>query len=152
MEIEKKYKLINLPSGLENGEHIDQGYLLISKWLEIRIRDKAGQYFLTFKGNGTISRMELEFRIPKWIFWFTWPWTKGRRIEKIRYSKRMANGLVLEFDKYLGSLAGLIILEVEFPDEVSANRFIYPEDIRGVDVTYDKRYKNKNLALNGILE
>ena len=96
--------------------------------------------------------MELEFRIPKWIFWFTWPWTKGRRIEKIRYSKRMANGLVLEFDKYLGSLAGLIILEVEFRTRFRQIDLSILKIFGAWMLLYDKRYKNKNLALNGISE
>jgi CYTH domain-containing protein len=150
MEIEKKYKLEKLPDGLGEGINILQGYLFAGE-NEVRLRKKGDKYLLTYKSGGTLSRKELEIGIPKWIFEFMWPKTEGRRIEKIRYSREMPNGLVLEFDEYLGALKDLVVLEVEFVNEDSANSFVLPEYIRGTDVTSDMKYKNKNLALHGLL-
>ena len=150
MEIEKKYKSEKLPDGLGEGIHILQGYLIIGKNNEVRIRKKGDKYLLTYKSGGTLSRQEIEIRIPRFIFEIMWPKTEGRRIEKIRYLKPLSNGLVLEFDRYLGSLNGLITLEVEFSNEDLANKFSLPEYIKGEDVTSDTGYKNKNLAVHGL--
>jgi len=149
MEIEKKYRLRELPLDLENGESILQGYIVAEKD-EARLRRKGGQCFLTCKNDGTLSREEWEVEIPEWVFDILWQKTEGRRIEKFRYSKKMPFGLTLEVDIYLNHLKGLITLEVEFPSEASANSFTLPEGIQGEDVTCDKRYKNKNLALYGL--
>lgn len=148
MEIEKKYKLNKLPDNLGEGVHIIQGYIFAGK-NEVRLRKKGDKYLLTYKSGGTLSRKELEIGIPKWLFNMMWPLTRGRAIEKIRRFRALPNGLKLEFDEYLGTLKGLIVLEVEFTDESSANNFILPEYIPGVDVTSDMDYKNKNLALYG---
>jgi CYTH domain-containing protein len=148
MEIEKKYKLDKLPDNLGEGLHIIQGYLFSGE-NELRLRKKGDKYLLTYKSGGTLSRKELEIGIPKWLFNVMWPLTRGRVIEKIRRFRVLPNGLKLEFDEYLGALKGLMILEVEFADEDFANDFILPEYIRGVDVTSDMNYKNKNLALYG---
>ncbi|MHB9020043.1 MAG: CYTH domain-containing protein [Minisyncoccota bacterium] len=149
MEIEKKYKLNKLPDNLGVGVHIIQGYL-IDREYEVRIRKKGDRYLLTYKSGGTLSRKEIEIRIPKFIFKILWSKTEGRRIEKIRYSKPLSSGLVLEFDEYFRPLKGLITLEVEFSDEDSANNFMLPEYIQGIDITTDMKYKNKNLAINGL--
>lgn len=150
MEIEKKYKINKLPDNLGEGIHIIQGYLFIGKNNEVRLRKKGYKHLLTYKGGGTLSRKEIEIRIPKFIFEIMWPKTEGRRIEKIRYFKPLSDGLVLEFDRYIGLLNGLITLEVEFSSEDFANKFILPEYVWGKDVTNDMSYKNKNLAVHGL--
>jgi CYTH domain-containing protein len=79
----------------------------------------------------------------------------GNVILKDRYSiPSVACGLyrpplTFEIDLYLGALARLMILEVEFPDMASAEAFVIP-DVMGeaLEVTHDKRYRNKNLALH----
>ena len=52
---------------------------------------------------------------------------------------------IIEIDKYCSRLDGLIVAEVEFETEEEANLFALPEWF-GREVTYDKRFKNKNLA------
>ena len=82
-----------------------------------------------------------------------WPITRGRRVRKTRYTTSLGNGLIMEFDEYKGALAGLYILEVEFPSENAARNFVLPEGISGKDVTVDKRFKNKNLSeIKGVHE
>lgn len=55
--------------------------------------------------------------------------------------------LVLEIDSYLDTLDGLYILECEFKSIEAADAFELPPWASGaMEVTYDPRYKNKNLA------
>ena len=57
-------------------------------------------------------------------------------------------GHTLEIDIYAGHLQGLMVLECELPDEEAAKKFVLPDwAIGAIDVTDDKRYKNKRLAL-----
>ena len=53
--------------------------------------------------------------------------------------------ITIEFDVFEGKFAGLMLAEVEFSDETSANAFQAPEWF-GEDVTYDRRYHNSNLS------
>ena len=157
MEIERKWKLSQLPqittSGGQKLSHarIRQGYICTENG-ELRIRDKGGKYYLTVKSDGTLSRDEWEQEIPAWVFDQLWPNCQGRVIDKIRYSVPHGK-LTLEIDSYFGQLSELTTLEVEFADEAQAEKFdvaaIAPD---AVDVTADKRYKNKALAVNGLPE
>ena len=159
-EIERKFLLTKVPLKTDGpGDLIAQGYLSVENE-EIRIRskivcpkekdDKSSKFFLTCKGSGDLSREEWETEIPKWVFDALWKKTEGRVISKIRCTMTLPGGLKAEIDDYFQKLNGLVTLEVEFPDEETANKFTLPEEIEGRDVTFDKRYKNKNLALNGL--
>jgi adenylate cyclase len=149
-EIERKFRLRAMPGkSLGPGTHISQGYLFIEGG-ELRVRKKGDRFFITVKGEGTLSRNEWETPIPAWVFETIWPNTDGRRVEKIRYSVPFS-GLTLEFDEYFGKLQGLITLEVEFLDIETASRFSPPEwAVVTADVTADSTYKNKSLALFGL--
>lgn len=149
MEIERKFRLTNLPTQLRtSGEEILQGYLPVQAG-EVRVRRKGGSSFLTVKGDGTLCREEWDSHVPQWVFGQLWPETAGRRIEKTRY--RVAyQDLILEIDEYHGRLAGLITMECEFPTIAAAEAFALPEWAEGaVDVTGDAAYKNKSLASAG---
>ena len=76
------------------------------------------------------------------------PLTEGKRIEKIRYEIEYETSLI-ELDIYRGSLEKLITAEVEFKTESESTKFQTPSWF-GREITDDKRYKNKNLALYGI--
>jgi CYTH domain-containing protein len=117
----------------------DQGVDLDFKPTEARIRARGEKYFLTLKGDGTLSRDEKEAEIPKEEFEFCWPYTYGKRIEKTRIEVPW-EGLTAEIDMYLDRQ--LMIAEVECPDLETALR-LKP---LGWDITEDKKYKNKNLA------
>ena len=146
-EIEKKFVLAELPQGLPAGQEIRQGYLM-TEGGELRLRAKAGKYYLTVKSDGSLSRDEWESEIPAWVFETLWPQTEGRQVEKIRYAISYGT-LTLEVDKYFGQLEGLLTLECELPAETAA--FELPEWADGApEVTNDKRYKNKSLATEGL--
>ena len=58
------------------------------------------------------------------------------------------NGYPVELDVYQGSLAGLVVVEIEFETAEESQRFSPPAWF-GKEVTEDRYYKNSNLALNG---
>ena len=138
----------------EKGEKIRQGYLEMDKGLhlakelkmnldfepkEARLREKAGRFYFTLKGEGNLLRSELELKITPGFFYDYWPETNGRRLEKFRLKKPYQK-YDAEFDLYTDR--NLIIAEIEVPTVADAQRLVP----LGKDVTDDKRYKNKNLA------
>ncbi len=148
-EVERKWRLEQLPQlSLEigNRHEIRQGYL-ITEGGEMRVRAKGEKFFITAKSDGSLSRSEWEEEIPQWVFDLLWSNTNNKTLEKIRYSVPYGN-LTLEIDVYLGRLSGLLIVEIEFANEAQALAFDISAIAPGaVEVTADKRYKNKNLAV-----
>jgi len=152
VEIEKKFLLRNLPTGITRGTKITQGYLSVGD-PEVRVRAKGGRFFLTGKGGAGFVREEKEYEISKEVFEILWSLTKGARIEKMRYEIVGGDGLIWEIDEFQSRRTeGLFTAEVELPDES-----VIPEippaiaEVIESDVTTDEMYKNKNLAINGIL-
>lgn len=148
-EVERKWLVTELPdlSGLR-GKDVIQGYIAVtSDGTEVRVRQKAGKYFQTIKSDGGLVRSEIEIELTKPQFEILWQATAGRRLEKTRYEIGL-DGAKIELDVYKGALTGLIVAEVEFPTVRHSENFVQPAWF-GQEVTEDKRYKNKNLALNG---
>jgi CYTH domain-containing protein len=77
-----------------------------------------------------------------------WKLTEGRRIEKTR-RRAPYDDVEIEVDEYAGTLAGLLVAEVEFDDEAASHRF-EPPDWFGSEVTGDRRYANRALASDGL--
>ena len=73
------------------------------------------------------------------------PKIDGRLIQKKRYVIPLDSGLTLELDIFEDSLAPLVIAEIEFPDEESANSFVAPAWL-GEDVTMSPLYHNSTLS------
>ena len=69
----------------------------------------------------------------------------GRLISKERYRIPFDESLTIELDVFKGDLAPLILAEVEFPDEASANSFVPPAWF-SEDVTFRKEYHNSFLS------
>lgn len=148
-EIEGKYLLPGMPDiPLPEGTPVIQGYFNTRG--EMRIRRMGEKNYLTIKGDGSHSRDEDDRRISAWAFDQQWPDTEGRRIYKTRYCIPY-EGHTLELDKYLDRHAGLVILECEFRTLEEMADFRLPAWAKdAIDVTHDKRYKNRPLALNGV--
>ncbi len=158
-EIERKWRLSNLPDFLSRWKHrrtrIEQWYLVAADHGEARLRKEGGRFTLTFKGSGAISRAEENYELESSLGYELLESRKvGDTIVKDRYSIPLmalcahASDLTLEIDLYLGALARLMIFEIEFPDLASAEAFLLPDlGTVATEVTQDKRYKNKNLAL-----
>jgi CYTH domain-containing protein len=64
MEIEKKFLLRRLPTGISKGTKILQGYLSVGD-PEVRVRAKGEKFYLTRKGGEGFVREEEECEISK---------------------------------------------------------------------------------------
>ncbi|MGI9553922.1 MAG: CYTH domain-containing protein [Thermodesulfobacteriota bacterium] len=149
-EIERKFLIYNPPPDYHKNpfNEIVQGYIAITEDKEIRVRKKGEGFFQTIKTGEGLIRKETEIEITREQFDALWPITEQWRIEKKRYEIKYDNYLI-ELDFYKGKLADLIVAEVEFKSEEESSSF-NPPDWFGREITDDKGFKNKNLAISGI--
>jgi CYTH domain-containing protein len=149
VEVERKWLVRDLPdlSG-HSGQEVIQGYIAIAAdGTEVRLRQTDGKFFQTVKSEGGLVRGEIEVELSKDQFKTLWQTTAGRQLKKIRYAMSW-DGRRVEVDIYQGSLAGLIVAEVEFTSARDSSRFAPPSWF-GREVTEDEHYKNAHLALHG---
>jgi CYTH domain-containing protein len=152
MEVERKFLLAERPDGLEAhpSQRLEQGYLAIDPaGAEVRVRRKDDKTLMTVKSGIGLVRAEVEFAVEPELFERLWPLTGDRRVVKTRYLVPLDGGLTAEVDDYEGALEGLLTAEVEFEDEAAAHAFTAPGWM-GEDVTGDKRYANRTLAVDGL--
>ncbi len=151
MEIERKFVLPHLPTEIQSITPVTiiQGYVFTEPG-ELRLREEGDvHYTVTVKDDGNLARREWITVVPRWVFELLWQQTQGRRVRKLRRIVK-TELRTLEVDEYLGELAGLFVLEVEFPDEASAHEFELPWWAKSArDVTDIAAYKNKHLAVYG---
>lgn len=155
MEIERKYLIDKerLPFSVEEYpcRHIEQGYLCTSP--VVRIRRDNDEYILTYKSKGLMVREEYNLPLTQEAYEHLKPKTDGRLIVKDRYVIPLRHVsdcnpdsvLQIELDFFAGDLEGLILAEIEFPDETSANAFLPPVWF-GEDVTFSSTYHNSTLS------
>lgn len=159
MEIERKFLINRLPADLSSFRHcvIQQAYLNTDPVLRIRRQDD--DYFLTYKGKGFMAREEYNLPLNEQAYYHLLDKADGIVISKKRYlipieEPAFTDGyeipgksmdLKIELDIFEPPLAPLIIAEVEFPDEETANAFLPPSWL-GKDVTNDPNYHNSNLS------
>src|ERR1043166_8657197 len=146
-EIERKFLIKTLPVEVLQSRRfrIAQGYLANeSGGRHVRLRRKTNTASLTFKVGRGNSRQEREIRLSAKQFATLWPATAGRRLHKTRYEVPWKN-LTIEIDIYHGRNHGLIVAEVEFPNQVSRRKFKPPAWF-GREITGEKRYSNVRLA------
>lgn len=150
MEIERKYLVARLPEGLSecSGVEIEQCYLCTSPTM--RIRRMGDVFVLTVKehipvGSTAIHNREEEFVMPRESYELLKAKCEGYNIVKTRYRIPLQDGLVAELDIFHGHHEGLRIVEVEFPDTATADRFAPPSWF-GDDVSLDPRYRNSYLS------
>lgn len=159
MEIERKFKIVNLPSDLSSYSclFIQQAYLCTNP--VIRIRRQNDEYYLTYKGKGLMAREEYNLPLNGDAYDHLLSKADGNIISKKRYlipipEPAFARGykapsepvrLTVELDLFEPPFAPLVIAEVEFPDEKMATAFLPPPWL-GEDVTSDPAYHNSNLS------
>jgi adenylate cyclase len=146
VEIERKFLVEEVPEDVRRApsRRIDQGYVALDEGAEVRVRRHGDDLWLTIKGAGGLARVEEEVPLRPEQFDALWPLTEGRRIEKTRHE--LPDGV--EVDVYEGTLAGLVVAEIEFGSEDESAAF-EPPDWFGAEVTDDSRYKNRALAVDG---
>ena len=158
IEIERKFLLGGIPPTMRyaHREPIRQGYLALDGDTEVRIRITPKGAKLTIKAGRGGVRVEEEITLQSRQAEALWELTEGRRVQKTRRRVRLpqsAGGpdLILEVDEYAGALDGLVVAEVEFPDEATSNGFEPPAwCVR--ELTDDWRYANRSLASDGLPE
>ena len=149
-EIEKKFLIWALPPNLGEGIEIKQGYFDTES--EVRVRKYGKEHFITFKSDGDLERLECDRNIPSWVFDAHWESTTQFHINKTRH-KRPYGKYTLEIDVFKGHEKGPYFMEVEFTSSEEADRFSLPDEewaMGAVDVTADKRYKNRSIAMHGL--
>lgn len=145
-EVERKFlvskEVLNTVTILKTKD-VEQFYVEISDEREVRYRKANGKYFRTIKEGNGIAREEIEVEVSEEEYSQALPQAVGNVIRKTRYVTDAGE----EIDVYKESFEGLVVLEMEFEDEEAASKYVPPEGAR--EVTNDKRYKNKYLALKG---
>lgn len=159
MEIERKFLVKWIPAeGVTDPDIISQNYLSLTP--EVRIREIESThtgnkiYFLTIKGEGALSRVEVEKEIAQNEYESLMTMTLGGNLVKSRSYFRDGD-LVYEIDEIsdedeVGYVYNLKLVEVEFPSVASAKNFIPPEWF-GKEVTNDPQYKIKNIYKKYVL-
>lgn len=158
LEIERKFLLKNsqiLDFLKEAGlvfKHLEisQFYTKITQNEEIRFRSEEGKFIKTIKVGKDLIREENEEFCEKAEFKKALKNRIGCVITKDRYIFRLNNN-PCNIDVFKDSLNGLCTFEIEFADENEAIYFKLPaflEQFCQADVTCDKRYKNKFLAIH----
>jgi CYTH domain-containing protein len=149
-EIERKFLVSDLPatSELGVGSALRQGYLAEEDGVEVRLRLADGTATLTVKAGRGRARTEVEASLDPAEAEELWPHTEGRRIEKTRYQVPLG-AVVAEVDVYGDTLAGLRVVEVEFPSETDADAFA-PPDWFGRELTGAEGWSNASLARHGL--
>lgn len=161
LEIERKFLVENDSwRDLVKGPpaHFTQGYLALGDEHspEVRIRLSRTllprttlaheEAFITAKSRGDAVREEVEATISP---------ASARTmlaacvcvLEKTRYRVPEKSGLVFEIDVYHGPLDGLVLAEIELPDESAP--FDMEVGFLGTEVTTDLAYKNAIMARTG---
>jgi len=153
--------------------HIEQGYLCTRP--VVRVRRDNDNYYLTYKSKGLMVREEYNLPLDAAAYGHLKTKIDGRLIIKERYVIPLGDtvetspsreeaymqgfqtaspnsptlptnaGLSIELDFFKGDYEGLVLAEVEFPDEASANAFCPPAWF-GEDVTYSTKYHNSTMS------
>lgn len=150
-EIERKWVPEGPPRWPDDhvARRVEQGYVALDDaGAEVRVRRADDELTLTIKSAPGLVRVEEEIPLPAERFEALWALTEGRRVVKTRHLVPLDGGLTAEVDVYEGALGGLVTAEVEFASEEASAAFDPPAWL-GREVTGDKRYANRSLAVNG---
>jgi CYTH domain-containing protein len=153
-EIERKFIVDRLPDTVSSapGHRIRQGYLAEEDDVEVRVRIVDRGASLTVKAGRGRSRIEVEHALSIDEAEELWPFTDGRRIDKVRRHVNVGAvatpGMHADVDVYDEPLLGLIVAEVEFDSDEAADAFV-PPDWLGREVTGEQGWSNAALARFG---
>jgi adenylate cyclase len=146
-EIERKFRVARMPTGLGDGASLRQAYVAIEGDVEVRVRSDGTHHVLTVKGGAGLERDEVEMAIEPAAFADLWRLAGDRQLEKTRHRVDL-DGLTAELDLYGGALAGLAVVEVEFASRQEAEAFD-PPDWFGAELTGAAGWSNAALARHG---
>ena len=149
LEIERKFLMDGFPEGLDliSEVEIEQGYVSFDP--EVRIRKavnkktKKEEYYLTIKGEGDLTRREIETSISSDFYYDTADFLDVKLIQK-DYKKYKLGPW--KFEVALvdpGTDWEFFYGEIEFPTEEDARNFVVPSYF-GREITFNEDYKMKN--------
>lgn len=145
VEIERKFLTragVDWAALAVSSQKMVQGYLTTDKQAVVRVRIAGEAAFLTIKGETTgISRLEFEYPVPLTDAEAMIGLCQQPVIEKVRYIIPQGN-LCWEVDVFAGLNQGLVVAEIELPDE--AFEFEKPEWL-GEEVSNQVQYYNSKL-------
>jgi adenylate cyclase len=126
---------------------LEQFYVAAAPDRSVRIRISDGsRALLTLKfGGQALSRDEFEYPVPLADAHEMRAFALGNLIAKTRHKIEVA-GYLYEVDVFAGKLAGLVIAELETPDQVADADLA---DWLGREITGEAAYYNTMLALSG---
>lgn len=147
VETERKFlvKDGSYKDGAVKSYRIKQGYIAHDGGNTVRVRVRDNEGFLTIKGpsaNG-MSRAEWEIGISLADADSLLQLCHGGFIDKTRHIVPCGEDLFFEVDEFHGDNEGLVMAEIELPQEDTA--FPKPAWL-GEEVTGDKRYYNSYLT------
>lgn len=145
-EIERKFLVVDDSYRTQaTGKHsIAQGYLNTDPDRTVRVRIADDRAFITIKSrNHGCVRGEWEYEVPAEDARELLELCVGKVIEKTRYLVPFG-GLTWEVDEFGGHHAGLVVAEVELPEEDTV--FDLPSFV-GREVTGDPAYYNSTLSV-----
>ena len=147
MEIERKYRIHALPANLCDfpSREIEQAYLCTTP--VVRVRRDGEAFYLTYKSKGLLAREEYNLPLTEESYAHLLTKADGIVLSKRRYKIPLSaeSPLVIELDVFSGIYAGLLLAEVEFPNEQDALAFVPPAWF-GEDVTFTGQYQNSRLS------
>ncbi len=127
---------------------IEQFYLKSSAKGVDRYRRIGKRFIHTKKSGSGLVRQEYEESIDKRRYKKAMRKNRGGVLKKERYIFTLGD-FKGELDRFKGSLKGLNLLEIEFPDELSARAFKLPKPFAKLvlaEVTEDPRFSNAYLS------
>ena len=151
-EVERKFLVSSAAwrDLVEADIRIRQFYLAAAPGRTVRVRISDGvsaQLTLKF-GSKARERDEFEYPIPLAEAQEMQAFAIGRVIEKTRHHVRH-RGYLYEVDVFGGLLTGLVVAELETPEDVPDEML---PDWLGREITGESRFYNASLALGGIPE
>jgi len=148
MENERSFLIRTMPplAGIVS-KKIAQHYITVGME-PLRLRRTGGAFELTKKRlpdpADPTRREELTIPLTRDEYFLLLP-LATRGLEKTRWLLPLPSGLTAELDVFEGPLAGLVKVEVEFPDDESRTGFVAP-DWFGPDISEEPWQLNANLA------
>ncbi len=154
MEIEKKYRVIQIPENLDQFEAFEIEQCYLSTRPVLRIRKKNDDYILTYKNRDSKEckeitdvcvAQEVELPLTSQAYCHLKEKADGIPIRKTRYCIPYESYRI-ELDVFHDAYEGMYLAEVEFPSVEESRRFS-PPNWFGEDVSGDYHYTNSYLAL-----
>ncbi|MBR0428422.1 MAG: adenylate cyclase [Clostridia bacterium] len=154
IEIEKKYKIKQLPKDLEKYEkiEIEQAYLVNRSKITVRVRKyNKDKFILSYKMKKKKSQADIsvcdeaELLLTEEAYEHLKEKCDGKVLKKTRYIIPLNDGLKVEIDRFNDFFNGVCFAEIEFKSEEQAKNYKIP-DWLGEDISKEKRVKNGYMA------